>query len=1082
MHQFRLLGPLELVVAGKVAPVTRRRERELLALLVLNAGRGVSDQRILDELWPGAPPDRALHALRTTASRLRGALAPGQADVLTRAAGGYRIDPAPGSVDSSRFVGLVGEATRSSDPGVRAALLRDALNLWRGPALVELSDLEFARSAAARLEEQRIDALEALLTARHELGENRSLVAGLEQLVSEHPLREGLWAVLVLALDAAGRSGEAARACDRARRALSTIGIEPGLRLREAERSIRHPVEDVEVATGPAPGRSTGDLPAPSTRFVGRRAELDDIVSVLDTDRLVTLTGPAGVGKSRLAIEAARAAAASFDEGARLADLRGIDDLRAATSLIGTATGWWPASAPDEASDALEPWLGVLRSRQVLLILDNCDDVPDLGELVGRIVSICPRVVVVATSRVRLGATGEVVRRIAPLALRPSSDGSGPGEAVELFADRARSVSPGFELDHENLPLVTDLVTRMDGLPLAIELVASWTEALPLTEMSRRLASLLRVGSAARGVDMPASLVSCYDGLSLADRAVFDAVSVLGSSWTIETAEAMCDPGDVAASLGHLVDHSVLELEPGHGVAARYRMLRLTRALGRSHLRADGRLPAMRSRHARHFATQLHDRLGELWGRSSGPTLQWFQRALEDLDAAHRWLVSSDPHSADGMAAAAAWFWIELGYPSAAAESRLRTGAGGDGPSSAEASLAQAAVEALRLPTLGRRFGLPVVACHDRFGLARAPVPPPGAHRQLAERALELFGDAGDAGGIVSAQLAVAMALGCDGRYSSAMELAAPIRSRFVDNPWALAMVDLLLANLALGDADGQRASAAAARARSFLRDDHLLPVLNAWSLDTDARIAWTDGRMDDAVAHWSAVLDVGAAHHPRRVVTRVLIALAQMARGDHDEARTLLDRALAEGMRIGLDATLSDVRCAQALLAADLGELATARALLDDGGPRAGVAQGSPPGPSSLLAALTALDGDYDASTRHALACLRAPGAAYDHLALAGAFEALAACAATEGRLRRVAMLAGAADSVRAACFLPRSQLSTRVVEIAESRLEHRAGPGDRDEARRLGTAIELESAIDYALSGRDTPATDLAVEAAVA
>ncbi len=1058
-----------------------------MALLLVNAGQVLTDDTIVATLWGDANRDSAVHSLRTAASRLRRALESRRdtTEVLSRASGGYRLDPSPDAVDSSRFVTMVGDATRRGNPGQRATLLRAALGLWRGPALVELTDLEFARTWANRLESHRLDATEALLVARYDTGESRSLVAELEQLAAEHPLREGLWRLLMLALHGAGRSSEAVRTARRARRALSSIGLEPGPHLREAELSIlRASDRHAGLPADDGSDRHPLGLPSPSTTFVGRRAEREDLATILRTARLVTLTGPSGVGKSRLGLEVARCALPAFDDGVHLVDLHDVGAMDAAHSVIASTLGSELSATQD--SHASPTWLLVeLRSRQLLLLLDGCDHLPSLGELVWQLVSSCPQVVVLATSRCHLGVTGEVVRRLAPLGIPNGVDDSGSAEALDLFVDRARAVSPDFELTPDNVAVVTDIVSRLDGLPFAIEVVASWAGQLPLAEMSRRLGSLLRVGSQARGPNIVTTLPSLYDELSPGDRAVFDSISVLGKSWSVATAEAICNQGDVASSLGRLVDESFLELHAGHDVAdARYTMLRLVRELGRAHLRASGRLETLRSRHADHFAAELGRRFDDLWGPRSKAATEWFQRSTEDLDSAHRWLSSADPHRADLMFAAAGCFWIELGYPGAVRSAgRDSTGLSrGRSAATGRATLVEATAELLRLPTLGRRFALPLVATDDRPAPREASVPLRGHHRELAEEALDRFRHAGHAEGIASAQLAVALALGCDGLFAEASAHGLEARAHLLadDNPRALAFVDLTLANLALGDGDEPAAADRTAQARAFLRDERYATLLTAWSLDTSARLAFLTGQPDEAMACWSAVADLEDQRHPRRAMTMVLLATAEMARDHYDAASDHLLEALSEASRAGARAISIQVRAAQGLMYADLGDAATARLLLEEALVRAHRYGVSPARPSSHLAAVTVLDRDYDAATRHAVVCLRAPGAAHDHPAVAGAFEALAACAMAEGRHRRAAVLSGAAEPLRATSFLPRSPLSAQVVALVGPSAG-RSRSDERD-ARGLGGEIELASAIDYAVSGRDTPPASAGADAAVA
>ena len=320
--EVRLLGPVQVVRAGREVGLGGPRPRAVLALLVLEAGRVVPAGRLVEEVWRGSPPPGAAKTLRSYVSRLRALLGPDAA--LVARGGGYVLSVDPDLVDAVRFEQLVGAGQAALSRGEAAAAagrFREALGLWRGPALADVCEVEPLAREAARLEELRLAAVEGRIEADIELGLHAEVTGELESLVGEYPLRERLWRLLVLALYRAERQADALAAYRRARELLAAeLGLEPGEELRRLEQAVLRQ----EVPAVPPPARH--NLPAPLTSFLGREQDLARLERLLGEARLVTLTGTGGTGKTRLALEAGARVVGRFPDGVWLAELAGVAD------------------------------------------------------------------------------------------------------------------------------------------------------------------------------------------------------------------------------------------------------------------------------------------------------------------------------------------------------------------------------------------------------------------------------------------------------------------------------------------------------------------------------------------------------------------------------------------------------------------------------------------------------------------------------------------------------------------------------------------------------------------------------------
>ncbi|MFB7995857.1 BTAD domain-containing putative transcriptional regulator [Streptomyces sp. NPDC056002] len=631
--RFGILGPLD-VRAPDGTPMDPGgpRPRALLTLLLLQAGRTVPAERLIDGLYGDEPPAGAANALQSQVSRLRKRLS---LDIEAIPAG-YRLSVGPDDVDVHRFERLAAEGERAltaGDPSRASALLGEALGLWRGPALADLP-----ATFAGRLDEIRLTAAQTRIEAELALGSAGGLVPELRELISAHPLGERLYGQLMRALHADGRPAEALAVYEEVRRVLADeLGADPSAELSALHR---------ELLRGREPARGRG-VPAQLTRFVGRTDELSRIDALLAGARLVTLTGPGGAGKTRLAAEAARDRADVC--WAELAPLAGGEQVPYALLVaLGVREGFRGSQG-----DPVERLIDALEGREVLLVLDNCEHlVDDAARTAGVLLGACPGLRILATSREALGITGEALCPVPPLAAGP---------AARLFMDRAAAVRPDADL-HARVEAVHAICEALDGLPLAIELAAARLRTLTVDELADRLGDRFRLLSrgdrtkAPRHRTLRAVVEWSWELLDEEERDLARRMAVFagGSSGgaTLAAVEAVCGvpyPEDLLASL---TEKSFLETTGG-----RYRMLQTIRAFCAEHLADEGELSRLRDAHAAYFRGLAAQAEPYLRGGGQLPRLATLGAERDNLSAALRHLVGADPRAALRLMADLSWFW-----------------------------------------------------------------------------------------------------------------------------------------------------------------------------------------------------------------------------------------------------------------------------------------------------------------------------------------------------------------------------------------------------------------------------------------
>ncbi|MFL6035175.1 MAG: BTAD domain-containing putative transcriptional regulator [Gaiellaceae bacterium] len=575
MMEYRILGPLEVLGDDGPLGLGGAKQRALLALLLVHSGRVVSPERLIDELWGDAPPETARETVHVYVSRLRKALPAG---ALVTEGAGYALRVEPDAVDLARFERLRAEGR-----------FHEALALWRGPPLAEF-DEDFARVEGGRLDELRLSTLEERLDADLARGRHTELVGELEALVDAHPHRERLRGQLMLALYRSGRQAEALAAYRDARLALHELGIEPSEQLRRLERQIL--TQDAALM----PRRSHADsalvrLPVPATSFVGRERELTAIAGILAgaSASVVTLTGAAGAGKSRLAVEIASRMAHAFPDGVFFVPLEDVRDPALVVPAIANALG------VDAVADAAEAVAGRLADRRVLVVLDNFEQVLDAAPAVARLVT--PASVFIVTSRAPMNIAAERQYPVPALA---------QSEARALFVERARAVRPDFDMSRA----VGEICRRLDGLPLAIELAAArvrlMTPEVMLPRLGDRLSLLTRGPSErpTRQQTLRAALDWSYDLLPDDARGLFARLSVFAGGFDLSAVESICD-GDLE-SFRALVDNGLIDVR-----GERFALLESIHEYSSERLAVDPTAAqSFRLRHAEYYAS-LGERLLE---------------------------------------------------------------------------------------------------------------------------------------------------------------------------------------------------------------------------------------------------------------------------------------------------------------------------------------------------------------------------------------------------------------------------------------------------------------------------------------
>ncbi|MBB6170951.1 putative ATPase/DNA-binding SARP family transcriptional activator [Nocardiopsis mwathae] len=868
--RYGVLGPLAVWDAdGRQAGVPETKVRALLAILLTHRGGPVPADRLIDDLWEGRAPGGPLNTLQTKVSQLRRVLG---RDRVVRQAAGYRLRVEAGDLDAEVFADLVERAGADRHPRIRARLLTEALELWRGEAYADVADHAFARAEIARLAELRLAAVEDLAEARLELGEHRALATELGALVERHPLRERLRAAHMRALYRAGRRGDALDGYEDLRNRLADeLGADPGPELCALHEAIlRH---DPGLAADPtAAQRPRTNLPAPPTPLIGRAeavAEVRALLSPVSDVRLLSLTGPGGVGKTRLALAAAAGLVGDFPDGVLLVELAGLDHRSTAEDVaerIITALGLCDAAAADSDSDPLGllSWLSTaLAGRHALFLLDNTEHVVEaVATVAAALLGAAPTARILVTGQEALNVPGETVRPVPPLDLpEPGTCDHGSGAAgsgaVDLFVQRAQAAVPGFALTAGNAAAVAAICRRLDGVPLALELVAPRLRVLSPEQIAARLQDRFALptgpvrGRPPRQRTLRAMIDWSWELLGETEQAVLRRLAVHADGCTLRAAEVVSSdtdipPDQVLDVLTRLVDRSLVVRD-----GERFRLLESVAAYCTERLEEAGELARVRRGFAGFHAEQAESADRHLRGPEQDRYLAYLDAETVNLRRAlDTALREADASTALRLVNGLAWYWVlRRRLPEARRSLRAALGTdGGPAPARATAEAWSAALDLWEEPIdrvgdprlrsrlrwflgaalyrsgrrdAGRRLVDGALAgartAGDHWGQALAlaeraehhlEADDPASARRDAAASAELFRALGDRWGLLRADRSRARLAELDGDHALAAELLGGCLATAEDLRLWVEVVETLtrLGRTALAEGDPQRA------------------------------------------------------------------------------------------------------------------------------------------------------------------------------------------------------------------------------------------------------------------------------------
>jgi predicted ATPase/DNA-binding SARP family transcriptional activator len=993
----RLLGSFRVVAGDVTVPAGQwrlRKAKSLVAMLALAPGQRRHREQVLDRLWPDLEPLAAaknLHQTLYVARRAIGVLRAPAPGLLAIHDDEVVLDEAGSvEVDVFRFEQSAVAALRTGDE----SMLRAAADLYAGDLLPDLPDAEWLTGLRGELRETHCEILVKLATAVQDSAPEEALIT-LTRVLESNALHEGAVRVLMLVLARLGRRSEAlARYELLADDLLEAYGTDPDTQSAALFRELltgSAVAQRREVAD--ATEESIGFLPMPLTSFIGRTRELVDVERLLGQARLLTLTGAGGSGKTRLALEVARAVRSSYRDGVWFVDLAAVGESWLVADAVAEALMLDCGSAADRG----KALVAQLRARGLLIVLDNCEHLlAGCAHLVADVLLACPGVDVLATSREALHAHGEYTFRVPSLALPPHTQDEaldlahlGQLASVRLFVERAGQVRPGFSLDSGNMPGVVELCRRLDGMPLALELAAARVAVLEPVEIVERLDQVLSVlGGGLSGITrhqtMRGTLEWSHDLLTEPERVLLRRLSAFSGGFTLPAVEAVCDGAPLGGAelfdlLVRLVDKSLVVPEKA-ATGTRYRQLESVRQFGGEKLTQAGEAEQLAAAHCAYFLAFAVAHNPE---RSSGVVIEapkLLDPEHDNLRAALRWSCAHEPVTALRLAASLWRFWFVRGHAVEGAHWLERALAGATAPTRPRAAAL------IGLTGLDSRQGR-----SDR-------------HRPLGAEAMAIMRQIGDRDEVVMAQIVEATLAWSTFDLSEAEQMAAEVRAVAVERgraehaaagSWILAHCALFredgpLATHRLETCLGELAQSAASR-RPFM------PVITPC-----LQLVPIAGRLVPSIEE---TMLLGRRVGVGQATGYVLSALGYASRlsGDPDSASSVVAEAVEQFAELGDELARAQALHQLGCIHRDSGNyraameaLSSARSLRLVLGDRRGELL-----TETNVALLDSMSGDSDrglASARHTLAVFESAG---DHVGVGAALTALAAIELLTGETR---------------------------------------------------------------------------------
>ena len=1066
--KMRWLGASEVLVGGRFLPPLRyRKDLWLLAYLTLHRDRALPRQEVAALFWPDAGESQALYSLRRSLTNLRRALGPEAGRLLAPSPSTVRLDLTDADCDLLAFEAALARATGTSEP---AEMLQQAVRLYGGPLLPDCRE-EWVHAERSLREQSYLSALGRLARIAQEQGQPAAAVGWLRLLLTTDPFSEGACRDLMQALAVSGDRAAVTRVYRdlvlRLRTHLSTTPApETDALYKRLSEAPSHPEPPPKAVPALAPP-SRRHLPVPLTDLLGRESAVAEVGVGLERSRLVTLSGPGGVGKTRLAIAAADATLPRFEGGVWFVGLAALTDPAYVAETTAKTLG-----APQQVGQtACEGLIAFLAGRSTLLVLDNCEHLLDsCAMLVDRLLSACPGLRILSTSRQALGITGEQVYQVPSLALPPSAAfDENPARAsslsteknpaflqeyagIELFVQRAVQANPTFRLDRRNAATVCQICFHLDGIPLAIELAAVRLRSLSVGDIASRLSDRFRLLTGGSRTALPRqrtlrSLIDwSYDLLNEAEKTLFCRLSVFAGGWTLEAAEVVCaggvvEAGDVLDLLTSLCDKSLAVPEPA-GTSTRYQFLETVRQYSRDRLLESGDVEAVRGRHRDYFVALAEEAEPHLTGPEQ---IGWLNRLEAEhdnlravLDACAAPDINSDAKTktANGeeasaelslrLAGALAWFWYTRGYLNEGRERGTRA--------------LEVAPERRGKGQEQERKRFRAKALSGVGSIARSQGDFVSA-RRLFEESLALRRDLHDTAGVAISLMNLGILAKSQGDYVSARSLYEEglTLHRELGNKLGIANT---LGNLGL--------------------------------------VAYHQG---DAVSAWRLSEESLAVHRElanKQGISSSLFNLALVAfqQRDYVSARSLSEECLALDRELGDKSGVANSLMSLGLVAFRQGDYVSARLLYEEClalQRELGDQQGTANTLGNL--GMVALYQEDFVSARTLLEeCLAIFRALGSRQAIAECLEGLASVCLGEEAVRQAVVLLGAADGLRESIGAPLSPTEREERDTKLAAARSALGEATFDAAHQEGRAMRWEQAVELAIRESKCPRDSLA------